>query len=204
MKLLGTRTGICRGRSSGCRAPSSSPGLRLDLDTDGIRYCGMKSGLTQAQRKQRTRARLVRRPPHLPRARLSRCEPRRIGEAAGYSKGAVCSNFAGKAELSGGSRRHCGRARSYAAVARRTRPRRGYRAVARFRLERRARAGLGAALLEFWTYQRAACHEAVSERGNGFSTDRRPDRGSLPDTASPTRFRCVRSRAGRGAAAAWW
>jgi AcrR family transcriptional regulator len=97
-----------------------------------------------------------------------------IAEAAGFSKGAVYSNFASKAELflavyDAHLER---RARAYAHVAITGRdPDASYRAVARFRAEtERREPEWEPLLLEFWTYaaRRDELRRAVSERRERF------------------------------------
>jgi AcrR family transcriptional regulator len=135
----------------------------------------MKSGLTQAQRKQRTRAELVETARRIFLAHgFHGASLDEVAEAAGYSKGAVYSNFAGKAELFLAvlDAHFAERARSYAAVALDGRDLdESYRAVARFRLEAEEREpDWEPLLLEFWTYaaRRRDLREAVSERRERF------------------------------------
>ena len=135
----------------------------------------MKTGLTQEQRRQRTSAGLVETARNLFLERgFHGASLDEIADAAGYSKGAVYSNFGGKAELflavlDAHFRR---RAHSYAEVALdggdldET-----YRAVARFRLEEEQREpDWEPLLLEFWTYaaRRDDLRAAVSERRERF------------------------------------
>ena len=108
----------------------------------------MKTGLTQAQRKQRTSAGLVETARGLFLERgFHATSLDEIAEAAGYSKGAVYSNFGGKAELFlAVLDAHLElRAQAYTEVALDGHDLdETYRAVARFRLEAdAARAGLG-------------------------------------------------------------
>jgi AcrR family transcriptional regulator len=135
----------------------------------------MKTGLTQVQRKQRTRADLVE---TARRAFLARgfngASLDEIAEAAGYSKGAVYSNFAGKAELFLAvlDAHFERRGRSYAEIALDGDDvEESYRAVARFRLEAEGREpDWEPLLLEFWTYaaRRPDLRDAVSERRERF------------------------------------
>jgi AcrR family transcriptional regulator len=135
----------------------------------------MKTGLTQEQRRQRTSAGLLETARDLFLERgFHGASLDEIAEAAGFSKGAVYSNFGGKAELflavlDAHFRR---RAHSYAEVALdgvdldET-----YRAVARFRLEEEQREpDWEPLLLEFWTYaaHRDDLRAAVSERRERF------------------------------------
>lgn len=135
----------------------------------------MKTGLTQVERKQRTRARLV----ETARREFGRhgfggASLDRIAEAAGYSKGAVYSNFASKAELFLAvlDAHFESRARDYADVALDgRRPEESYRAVARFRLEAAEREPeWEPLLLEFWTYaaRRPELRDALTERRERF------------------------------------
>ncbi len=135
----------------------------------------MKTGLTQAERKEQTRAGLVAtaRREFLERG-FHGASLDHIAEAAGYSKGAVYSNFASKADLFLAvlDAHFEERARAYAGVAldgsdlEET-----YRAVARFRLEAEQREPeWEPLLLEFWTYaaRRDDLREALAERRERF------------------------------------
>jgi AcrR family transcriptional regulator len=117
----------------------------------------MKTGLTQAQRKQRTRGDLVETARRLFLARgFHGASLDEIADAAGYSKGAVYSNFAGKAELflavlDAHLER---RAESYARIVLDDNDlEESYRAVARFRLEaEKHEPEWEPLMLEFWAY----------------------------------------------------
>jgi len=135
----------------------------------------MKTGLTQVERKQQTRARLV----ETARGEFGRhgwsgASLDRIAEAAGYSKGAVYSNFASKADLFLAvlDAHFESRARDYAGVALDGgTAEQSYRAVARFRLEAAERdPEWEPLLLEFWTHaaRRPALREALTERRERF------------------------------------
>ena len=135
----------------------------------------MKTGLTQEQRRQRTSADLVETARGLFLERgFHGASLDEIAEAAGYSKGAVYSNFGGKAELFLAvlDAHFERRARSYAEVALDGRDLdETYRAVARFRLEEEQREpDWEPLLLEFWTYaaRRDDLRAAVSERRERF------------------------------------
>ena len=135
----------------------------------------MKTGLTQAQRKQRTSAGLVEtaRVLFLERG-FHATSLDDIAEAAGYSKGAVYSNFGGKAQLFlAVLDAHLElRAQAYTDVALEGHDLdETYRAVARFRLEADEREpAWEPLLLEFWTYaaRRDELRAAVSERREWF------------------------------------
>jgi AcrR family transcriptional regulator len=135
----------------------------------------MRTGLTHAERKRRTRSGLVEtaRKVFLERG-FHGASLDEIAEAAGYSKGAVYSNFASKADLFLAvlDAHYEQRARAYAdVVLDESDLEAAYRAVARFRLEAQAREpeweGL---LLEFWTYaaRRDDLREALVERRERF------------------------------------
>jgi AcrR family transcriptional regulator len=135
----------------------------------------MKTGLTQAERRQRTRSRLI----ETARAAFGRhgfngASLDHIAEAAGYSKGAVYSNFASKADLFLAvlDAHFQARAREYADVVLDGRSaEQSYRAVARFRLEAAERdPEWEPLLLEFWTYaaRRPDLREALTERRERF------------------------------------
>jgi AcrR family transcriptional regulator len=135
----------------------------------------MRTGLTHAERKRRTRSGLVEtaRKVFLERG-FHAASLDEIAEAAGYSKGAVYSNFASKADLFLAvlDAHYEQRARAYAdVVLDESDLEAAYRAVARFRLEAQAREpeweGL---LLEFWTYaaRRDDLREALVERRERF------------------------------------
>ena len=117
----------------------------------------MKTGLTQAQRRERTRGELIETARSLFLARgFHGASLDEIAEAAGYSKGAVYSNFAGKAELflavlDAHLER---RAASYAQIVLDdTDLEESYRAVARFRLEAEEdEPEWEPLMLEFWAY----------------------------------------------------
>jgi AcrR family transcriptional regulator len=119
----------------------------------------MKTGLTQAQRRERTRGELIETARSLFLARgFHGASLDEIAEAAGYSKGAVYSNFAGKAELflavlDAHLER---RAASYAQIVLDdTDLEESYRAVARFRLEAEEdEPEWEPLMLEFWAYAR--------------------------------------------------
>jgi AcrR family transcriptional regulator len=117
----------------------------------------MKTGLTQPQRKARTRRSLVKtaRRVFLERGFHS-ASVDEIAEAAGYSKGAVYSNFASKADLFLAvlDAHFEERARAYADVALDGPSLEdSYRAVARFRFAAEEREPeWEPLLLEFWTY----------------------------------------------------
>ena len=135
----------------------------------------MKTGLTQAQRKQRTSAGLVETARGLFLERgFHATSLDEIAEAAGYSKGAVYSNFGGKAELFlAVLDAHLElRAQAYTEVALDGHDLdETYRAVARFRLEADEREpAWEPLLLEFWTYaaRRDDLRAAVSERRERF------------------------------------
>jgi AcrR family transcriptional regulator len=135
----------------------------------------MKTGLTHAERKRRTRAGLIET------ARSVFLESGfygasldQIAEAAGYSKGAVYSNFASKADLFLAvlDAHYEQRARAYTdVVLDESDPEDAYRAVARFRIEEQAREPAWEPLfLEFWTYaaRRDELREALIERRERF------------------------------------
>ena len=135
----------------------------------------MRGGLTQAERKQRTRAGLVETARRIFLERgFHGSSLDEIAEAAGYSKGAVYSNFAGKGELFLAvlDAHFDERARAYAEVALDGDDlEESYRAVARFRLEAEAREPeWEPLLLEFWTYagRRDDLRAAVAERRERF------------------------------------
>jgi AcrR family transcriptional regulator len=135
----------------------------------------MKTGLTQVERKRRTRAKLVETARGaFGRQGFSGASLDEIAEAAGYSKGAVYSNFAGKADLFLAvlDAHFDARAREYADVALDGgTAEESYRAVARFRLEAAERdPDWEPLLLEFWTYaaRRPGVREALTERRERF------------------------------------
>jgi AcrR family transcriptional regulator len=135
----------------------------------------MRTGLTQAQRKERTRARLVE---TARRVFLERgfhgASLDDIADNAGYSKGAVYSNFASKADLFLAvlDAHFEERAREYADVTLDGGDlEEVYRAVARFRLQAEEREPRWEPLLlEFWTFaaRRNDLREAVVERREHF------------------------------------
>jgi AcrR family transcriptional regulator len=135
----------------------------------------MKTGLTHAERKRRTRAGLVEtaRSVFLERGFYG-ASLDEIAEAAGYSKGAVYSNFASKADLFLAvlDAHYEQRARAYTDVALdELDAQAAYRAVARFRIEEQRRDPAWEPLfLEFWTYaaRRDELRAALIERRERF------------------------------------
>lgn len=135
----------------------------------------MKTGLTHAERKRRTRSGLVQtaRSVFLERG-FHGASLDEIAEAAGYSKGAVYSNFASKADLFLAvlDAHYEQRARAYAdVVLDESDLEAAYRAVARFRLQEQAREpAWEPLLLEFWMYagRRHELRAALIERRERF------------------------------------
>jgi AcrR family transcriptional regulator len=135
----------------------------------------MRTGLTQAERKQQTRAGLVQtaRDVFLEQG-FHAASLDGIAEKAGFSKGAVYSNFAGKGDLFLAvlDVRYEQRARAYAdLVLDEPDLDSAYRAVARFRLaEQKLEPAWEPLLLEFWTYaaRRSQLRAGLTERHERF------------------------------------
>jgi AcrR family transcriptional regulator len=163
---VGTDVRSCRGR----QASDGLTYIPWVLDT-----VGMKTHLTQAERRGRTRAKLVQTARReFMRHGFNGASLDQIADAAGYSKGAVYSNFESKADLflSVLDAHFEDRARDYAGVALDGGTAdESYRAVARFRIAAAERdPGWEPLLLEFWTYaaRRPHLRAALAERRERF------------------------------------